>query len=79
MALRGLRMSVTHRPTKETYIVSGLTESIANYVPVECCVLVNDTSFPKELLGMEASRKLEEVSLLSPDVRRSEISRMVHD
>ncbi|GJW06612.1 argonaute 2-like protein [Tanacetum coccineum] len=128
MALRGLRVSVTHRPTKETYIVSGLTESIANdicfelkdtrgkkepeaiylaeyyrrkwkrnirhlsipclklgrgkkpnYVPMEFCVLVNDTSFPKELLGTEASRKLEEVSLLSPDVRRSEISRMVHD
>nr|GEW63551.1 hypothetical protein [Tanacetum cinerariifolium] len=126
MALRGLRVSVTHRPTKgETYIISGLTESITintgfelkdntgkkeginlieyyrrkwnrnivhwsipclklgrckpNYVPMEFCVLVDDTSFPKEKLGTEASRKLKEVSLLSPDVRRSEISRMVHD
>nr|GEX26195.1 protein argonaute 2-like [Tanacetum cinerariifolium] len=32
-----------------------------------------------EILGTEASRKLKEVSLLSPDVQRSEISRMVHD
>nr|GEY71804.1 protein argonaute 2-like [Tanacetum cinerariifolium] len=46
---------------------------------MEFCVLVDDTSFPKEKLGTEASRKLKEVSLLSPDVRRSEISRMVHD
>ncbi|GKD91911.1 argonaute 2-like protein, partial [Tanacetum coccineum] len=125
IALRGLRVSVTLRPTKETYIVSGLTERATvdicfelkdntsgkkgilieyywrkwnrnivhwsipclklgrgkkpNYVPMEFCVLVNDTSFPKEILGTEASRKLKEVSLLSPDVRRSEISRMVHD
>nr|GEX28464.1 hypothetical protein [Tanacetum cinerariifolium] len=46
---------------------------------MEFCVLVNDASFPKEILGTEASRKLKEVSLLSPDVQRSEISSMVHD
>ncbi|GJY17247.1 argonaute 2-like protein, partial [Tanacetum coccineum] len=127
MALRGLRVGVTHRPTKgETYIISGLTESMTynlyfelkdhtgkkegiylteyyrrkwnrdivhrgipclklgrgkkpNYVPMEFCVLINDTSFPKEKLATEASRKLKEVSLLGTDVRRSEISRMFHD
>ncbi|GJR97308.1 hypothetical protein Tco_0269482 [Tanacetum coccineum] len=44
MALRGLRMSVTHRPTKETYIVSGLTESIAN----DICFELKDTRGKKE-------------------------------
>ena len=35
MALRGLRVSVTHRPTKETYIISGLTESITSDICFE--------------------------------------------
>ncbi|GKG44539.1 hypothetical protein Tco_0485977, partial [Tanacetum coccineum] len=46
---------------------------------MEFYVLINDTSFPKEKLATEASRKLKEVSLLGTDVRRSEISKMFHD
>ncbi|GKD27177.1 argonaute 2-like protein [Tanacetum coccineum] len=41
MALRGSRVSVTHRPTKDTYIVSGLTERAI-------CFELKDTTGRKE-------------------------------
>ncbi|XP_071708940.1 protein argonaute 2-like [Rutidosis leptorrhynchoides] len=48
-----------------------------NYVPMEFCILAEDKRYPKEQLGREAARKLKELSLLAPENRRKEISRMV--
>ncbi|GJR07869.1 argonaute 2-like protein [Tanacetum coccineum] len=126
-ALKGLRVSVTHRRTNQKYIVAGLTEQLTrdisfqledlegnnppenvmlteyfrqkwnkeivhtnipclklgnsnkpNYVPMEYCFLADDHRYPKEELGKEAQRKLRDLSLLAPEVRRREISNMVH-
>nr|GEU48504.1 protein argonaute 2-like [Tanacetum cinerariifolium] len=126
-ALKGLRVSVTHRRTNQKYIVAGLTEQLTrdisfqledlegnnppknvkltdyfrekwnkeivhtnipclklgnsnkpNYVPMEYCFLADDHRYPKEELGKDAQRKLRELSLLAPEVRRREISNMVH-
>ena len=127
-ALKGLRVSVTHRRTKQKYIVAGLTDQLTrdisfqledvegnnppenvmlteyfrqkwgkeikhanipclklgnsnkpNYVPMEYCFLADDHRYPKEELGKEAARKLRELSLLAPEIRRREINTLVHE
>ncbi|KAJ0837844.1 putative post-transcriptional gene silencing PAZ-Argonaute family protein [Helianthus annuus] len=127
-ALKRLKVTVTHRRTKQRYTVFGLSEKLTkdisfeqedlegkkapqvvmltdyfrekwgkeimhkgipcldlgtekkpNLVPMEFCVLDEDRRFPKEQLGKEAARKLKELSLLAPDVRRKEICGIVHE
>ncbi|KAF2302877.1 hypothetical protein GH714_010024 [Hevea brasiliensis] len=72
-ALKGLKVTVTHRITKQKH------KQPKNYVPMEFCVLVEGQIYPKENLNRDVGLYLKKISLATPRDRQRIICDMVAD